>query len=319
MLASKLETTGRYSQASHEYYLRRNLKLTLRREDGSLKFFRISTALMLLLLVCTSVTFASNNQIVATINGQDITLEAFYNRLENEAGQIILSQMILEELIAQKQQETNVHVTDEDLSEVLSDIVTQFGGFESLQNYLYENGMTENQLIEELEFNILINKLAQYEVKVTDEDIQDWFKENQEFFNLDEEVKASHILVDTEAEALEIFELLSSGANFGELAQTRSQDPGSAASNGELGYFGRGMMVKPFEDKAFSLAVDELGMVQSEFGWHIILVTDKQEAREATLEEAWELAKMTLIEYKSMSPYEYIDKLHREANIEVYR
>ena len=78
-------------------------------------------------------------------------------------------------------------------------------------------------------------------------------------------------------------------------------------------------MVEPFEQMAFSLDINELGMVESTFGWHIIKVTDKQEAREATLEEAWEQAKRSLIAAKTLDPYAYIDKLRQEAEIEIYR
>lgn len=284
-----------------------------------MKFQKIFTVLILLIVLCTPTVLAADEEIVASVNGKQITLAEYYQRLEQEAGAIILSQMIIEELLLQKQIETNIEVTEDDLSMALIEIITQVGGFEGLQYYLYQTGMSEDEFLAQLELNILISKLAENEVQVTDEEIEAWFYENKNLFAFEEEVEASHILVDTEAEALEIMELLNSGADFAELARTRSQDTYSAINDGQLGYFSKGTMVEPFEQMAFSLDINELGMVESTFGWHIIKVTDKQEAREATLEEAWEQAKRSLIAAKTLDPYAYIDKLHQEAEIEIYR
>ncbi|NLM24844.1 MAG: foldase [Firmicutes bacterium] len=284
-----------------------------------MKFQKIFTVLILLIVLCTPTVLAADEEIVASVNGKQITLAEYYQRLEQEAGAIILNQMIIEELLLQKQIETNIEVTEDDLSMALIEIITQVGGFEGLQYYLYQTGMSEDEFLAQLELNILISKLAENEVQVTDEEIEAWFYENKNLFAFEEEVEASHILVDTEAEALEIMELLNSGADFAELARTRSQDTYSAINDGQLGYFSKGTMVEPFEQMAFSLDINELGMVESTFGWHIIKVTDKQEAREATLEEAWEQAKRSLIAAKTLDPYAYIDKLRQEAEIEIYR
>ena len=89
-------------------------------------------------------------------------------------------------------------------------------------------------------------------------------------------VHASHILVETEREANEIFELIEEGADFGELAQERSSCP-SAEQDGELGWFGKDEMALEFEAAAFSMDEGEISEpVQSEFGWHIIQVHQKK-------------------------------------------
>ena len=91
------------------------------------------------------------------------------------------------------------------------------------------------------------------------------------------EIKASHILVKTEDEANELYEEIKAGKDFAEAAAEVSLCP-SGVSGGDLGYFGKGMMVKPFEDAAFALNVGELSKpVQTQFGWHLIVVTDKAE------------------------------------------
>lgn len=90
------------------------------------------------------------------------------------------------------------------------------------------------------------------------------------------EVRASHILVDTEQEANNLREEIVSGKSFADIAAQYSKCP-SGAAGGDLGFFGKGMMVKPFEDAAFSLEVGELSQpVQTQFGWHLIEVTDKK-------------------------------------------
>ena len=84
-------------------------------------------------------------------------------------------------------------------------------------------------------------------------------------------VKCSHILVGKQSQALEIFERLKKGEKFGKLAKELSIDLGSAKKDGNLGYFTRGMMVKPFEEIAFKLQIGEIsGPIKTEFGYHII-------------------------------------------------
>ena len=93
-----------------------------------------------------------------------------------------------------------------------------------------------------------------------------------------EKIRASHILVKTEEEANDLLAKLNDGADFGELAQEYSLCP-SKRDGGDLRFFGRGMMVKPFEDAAFALEVGQISApVETQFGWHLIKLTDKKEA-----------------------------------------
>lgn len=85
------------------------------------------------------------------------------------------------------------------------------------------------------------------------------------------QVHARHILVPSEEAADEAIVLLEKGKDFGELAHERSKCP-SKEQGGDLGWFGKGRMVKEFENKAFSLKPGEIGKVQSQFGWHVITV-----------------------------------------------
>lgn len=89
------------------------------------------------------------------------------------------------------------------------------------------------------------------------------------------EVRASHILVKTEQEAKDLYNEIKNGKSFAEVAKEKSLCP-SGQNGGDLGFFGKGMMVKPFEDAAFALEVGELSQpVETQFGWHLIEVTGK--------------------------------------------
>jgi peptidyl-prolyl cis-trans isomerase D len=105
-------------------------------------------------------------------------------------------------------------------------------------------------------------------------------------FRVEEQRRASHILVKTKEEADKLIsELRKTPNRFAELAKKHSQDPGSAEKGGDLGWFGRGMMVKPFEEAAFKLAQNEMQVVQSEFGFHVLRLTGVQAAKQRPFEE----------------------------------
>ncbi|KKB08274.1 hypothetical protein VE26_12875 [Devosia chinhatensis] len=105
-------------------------------------------------------------------------------------------------------------------------------------------------------------------------------------FQPEDEVRASHILVETEERANELKTEIDNGADFAELARENSIDPG-AANGGDLGFFGQGMMVQPFEEAAFALAEpgDVSAPVQSQFGWHIIKLEEKRQSAPPTFEQ----------------------------------
>jgi len=140
----------------------------------------------------------------------------------------------------------------------------------------------------DIEYLVLDLESLQKTVPVTDADLKTYYEQNAARLNGQEERRASHILiaVDKAASAAErakakakatdlLAQLKQSPQRFAELAKLNSQDPGSAANGGDLDYFSRGAMVKPFEDAAFALKVGDLSeVVESEFGYHIIKLTD---------------------------------------------
>ena len=101
-----------------------------------------------------------------------------------------------------------------------------------------------------------------------------------------EEVEASHILVESEDQANTLAEQARSGEDFAKLAEAHSNDPGSKANGGKLGYFSKGQMVKEFEEAAFALEKGEVSKpVKSQFGWHVIKVEDRRVKPVPTFEE----------------------------------
>jgi peptidyl-prolyl cis-trans isomerase D len=105
-------------------------------------------------------------------------------------------------------------------------------------------------------------------------------------FRVEEQRRASHILVKTKGEADKLLaELKKNPGRFADLAKKNSQDPGSAEKGGDLGWFGRGMMVKPFEEAVFKLNQNDMQVVESEFGFHVLRVTGIQAGKNRPLEE----------------------------------
>lgn len=132
-------------------------------------------------------------------------------------------------------------------------------------------------------------------VEVSEAEIKAWYDGHKERYQQPEERRASHILIAAEKlgkdkarqKAEEVLrEVQAKPAAFAELARKHSDDPGSASQGGDLGFFGRGMMVKPFEDATFALRDGEVsGIVESDFGFHIIKLTGQHVAREKPLAE----------------------------------
>lgn len=135
--------------------------------------------------------------------------------------------------------------------------------------------------------------------KVGDEEIKAWYQANQSRLKAPEQRRASHILIQAaknapaaelaaaKAKAEQILaQLKANPADFAKLAKQHSQDPGSADKGGDLGFFGRGMMVKPFEDAVFALKEDQMSeLVQSDFGFHLIRLTGIRAESARPLEE----------------------------------
>lgn len=131
----------------------------------------------------------------------------------------------------------------------------------------------------------------------------------------EDEIRASHILVPDEASARDALERLRRGDEFGVVARELSKDPGSAEQGGDLGYFSRGQMVPQFEEAAFTLEIGKLSdPVQSQFGWHVIQVTDKRKRPLPTYEQVRDRIMAALLARKRQ---DVLTQLKGAATIEV--
>jgi peptidyl-prolyl cis-trans isomerase C len=130
----------------------------------------------------------------------------------------------------------------------------------------------------------------------------------------DQEVRARHILVPTEAEAKKILEEIKKGTDFAEMAKQKSKDPGAASEGGDLGYFTKDQMVPEFSEAAFKLNKGELSdPVKTQFGWHIIKVEDKRAKPAPSFDEVKDQVKAYVMR---KAQADLVGKLREKAKIE---
>jgi foldase protein PrsA len=251
----------------------------------------IASAILLAALIAVSIkAFAGGggmNEAVGSVNGVAINKGELYNTLvKGGNGESALENLITYELVNQEAQKQGVAVTDADLDRELNVIKKSMGGEEAFKQALQQYKMSVDDLHTDLQQQAQLRKLLSSKINITDEDIKNYYDQNKASFSTPEQVRASHILVETKEEADAILKQLKEGADFATLAKEKSQDPGSKDNGGDLDFFGKGVMDPAFEEAAFSLKVGELSEpVKSSFGYHIIKVTDRKEASAPTLEE----------------------------------
>jgi peptidyl-prolyl cis-trans isomerase D len=168
-----------------------------------------------------------------------------------------------------------------------------------LQSYYDKNGPKfQSAESADIEYVVLDIETIRQSVVVNDKDLKDYYDQNIQRLSSKEERRASHILITAAKDAPEAEKkaarakaeallkvVKAKPASFAEVARKNSQDPGSAAKGGDLDFFGRGAMVKVFEDTAFKLnKLDISDVVESEFGYHIIQLTDIKAPKVASFE-----------------------------------
>ena len=179
------------------------------------------------------------------------------NALKNS----VLKQMINSELLLQRAVQEKIDISADEINSEIDKIKENFPSPEEFDDILKTNNMTLNQLKENIKKNLMITRVldnAKGKINITDEELKEYFDENEESFFEPEKVHARHILVETEQEALDIIAQLKEGiVDFSELAKEKSTGP-SAENGGDLGFFTKGQMVKEFEDAAFALQPGEI-------------------------------------------------------------
>ena len=242
-----------------------------------------------------SPTDATADTVVATVDGVDITL-----------GQMMLVRMGLPQQYSQLPPDVLYNGI---LDQLIQQIVLEksFDGEEpKIVTYAIQNERHARMA------NEAIN--AFLADAVTEEQVQAAYDEQFAGEPGATEYKARHILVETEEEARAIIEELDGGADFATLAQEKSTGP-SGPNGGDLGWFGPGMMVKPFEDATVGLEPGSYGKdpVQTQFGWHVILLEDKRDQAAPELEE---VRGEIEAELQNAAVKAHIDALIEQADID---
>ncbi len=214
---------------------------------------------------------AGGDPVIARANGQEIHRSDMMNELKLMGPQA--QQMPMQMLYPQLLQKM-----------IMLKVVSGQGYAQKLQNDKEVKDRMKNAE-EQIVADVYVRRAVQ--PKITDDKIKKRYDELAAKYKPEDEVRARHILVPAEAEAKDLLKQLKDGADFAKLAAEKSKDTGSSKQGGDLGYFPRGAMVKPFADAAFGMKTGEVSEkpVKTDFGYHIIKVEDRRKSSAPPLAE----------------------------------
>jgi peptidyl-prolyl cis-trans isomerase D len=249
--------------------------------------------------------FAGREAYAAFLAQQNMTIPQFEGALRRQllvqaltgmvTGGIVVSPKEVEEEFHRKNDKVKIEYVALPLAKYASEVAIRP---EEIKQY-YDQNPTGFQVPEKRSFDLLVvdeDKVAQ-QVTIPEAELRKEYEQNRDSYRVPERVHVRHILLKTtdkpkeevaklKAQAEEILKQLKAGANFADLAKKYSEDPGSAAKGGDLGWIVRGQTVKPFEDAAFSLKPDQISnVISTEYGFHILQVLGKEEAHVRPFEE----------------------------------
>ncbi|WP_179295542.1 peptidylprolyl isomerase [Bacillus sp. FJAT-45350] len=246
---------------------------------------------------------AAEDKTIVEVNNQVITESEFVAELKERHGELILREIVQRHLLQQEAEALNIgeDAVDAELNSIKEDF-----------------GITEDsELLELLQgtFQLPVSSIEEFREQYVKPQLvlQELANEGVDVSEV-EVVRASHILVEDEETVAEVLEKLEAGEDFASLAEEYSTDPGSAAQGGDLSYFTRGKMVPEFEEVAFTLEEGEISEpVESQFGYHIIKVTEK----DVSVDELPEAQRAEIIQDQARPIEEVIQELFEQANIDV--
>jgi peptidyl-prolyl cis-trans isomerase C len=286
--------------------------------------------------------------VLARVNNEDVRKDDFDRLLRNieinngpvppdrrnEILRKVLDELVTYTLLKQESKARNITISDAEVDEQIKAMRQGARSNENFEKALAARKMTVERLKTdarvELAIARMMNDVVASTTAVTDDEAKQFYEKNPDRFKRDEMVRASHILImaDEKADATvkqqarakidAVWKRAKAGADFAALAKENSMD-GSAAQGGDLNFFPRQKMVKPFADAAFALKVGEISdVVTSQFGYHVIKVTDRKPAGAVPLEEVSTQLKNYLTEQKKQQQAQsFIDQLKQKAKIEV--
>jgi len=310
------------------------------------KMIPVLLVLLLVLASCGSGTLADG--VVAKVNKTEISQDDFdkevaaFKKQYETQGQMLtdadletikprlLDSLVIKQLLKEQAEKLNIQADTEGVKAQIDGFKKQFPSEEDFMTSLATNGFTEESLTKELEWQSTMKVLFEKEVtdkpEVTEEEVRKFYDDNlNAYFTTPESVNASHILVmvndkQTEAQALEkiktIQNKIKNGMDFGDAAAAYSEGP-SKSSRGVLGTISRGQTVPEFEEAAFSQKVGVVGEpVLSQFGYHLILVSGKNEESNTPFDDVKDVIKQQLEQQASdAGTSAYIEKLRSGAKI----
>lgn len=253
------------------------------------------------------------------------------------AREDILDKLVVQKILQREAAAANLAATAE---EVDAFIQKNLPPGTKLDDIAKQQGMTAEAIKKDIQDNLSIEKLIEKQFEgledLTDDELKAEYdkiaKEQPKAFEVPESVEASHILVKVEKDADEatkaaakekiegLRKQLLDGADFAKLAEENSDCPSGKRAGGSLGSFGRGQMVKPFEEAAFTQPLNEIGpVVETDFGFHIIKVTKKTEAGTQSFEDVKDdIKKYADNKRKGEIVEKYIGGLREKAKVETF-
>lgn len=251
-----------------------------------------------------------DNTVVKTDEG-NVTKEDLYNAMKEKYPQ--QTQQALQELVYKKVLSKKYKVSDKEVNNQLQKMKEQLGP--QYEAFLAQYGMDEKAFKDYLKLELLQQKAATADIKISDQELKDYYKKWQP------EIRVRHILVKDEKKANEIEAQLQKGAKFEDLAKKYSQDTGSAKKGGDLGwinYQDRKQFVPEFSKALDTLKVNEISKpVKTEYGYHIIQITDKKKKKpfNEVKDQLKEELKLSKVDQSKMQ--KTLDKVLKDADIKV--
>jgi peptidyl-prolyl cis-trans isomerase C len=246
-----------------------------------------------------------------------------------------LDSLIGLELLYQESQARGVTVSDAAVDEEIAHSKSQFPDARAFDAAMKAKGMSESDLRRDTRKTMAVNRLLEgsvwKDVRVTPQQVEDFYQRNREEFRHPEEIRASHILIRepegaspadraaAKQRAAALLGTLKAGADFAQLARDSSQDPSTARQGGDLGYIARGEMPQAFDDQAFALAPGQLsGLVSTPYGFHIIKVTERRGAGYLPLDEVRDRINAVLMkDERQQRQAAWVAQLRQKANVEL--
>lgn len=245
--------------------------------------------------------------------------------IEKQYRAQILNQLIQLELIKEAAKALNVSVSSKQVDDYVNQLQTQYGGATALNTAMQSAGFTMATLREQITDNLLAQAVGDKvvttgTVNVTDAQIKAYYDQNKTSYSTPAQVHAEHILIaatDTPL-AKSLLSQVKNGGNFAALAKKYSIDPGSKPSGGDLGWAAPGSYVTEFANAVGKMKINEVRLVQSQFGLHIIKLLGRRAAAQQTLAQATAAIRSTLEQTAKSNAFSvYIEGLQKKATIQI--